>query len=283
MEVSFLYSLTDTSGNSFVFGKKENVQQSVFINPGTINDSLNTTVKIKYVQIYKGHGLKLTNTNPKLRNNISPDWFFPLILVVLIVLSWIRIFYSKFFSQMIQAFFNNNLANQIVRDENIFVQRASVYLSVVFNLIGALFLYLISIHYNWSLGGIGSGFSRFLFFLIVVTVAYAFKFLLLKVCGWLFEQEREMATYIFNIFLTNNILGMTLLPFICMFAYNKALAVSGLLIIPYVLIVIAFGWRIFRGLQIGLSISSFSKLYLFLYLCTLEIAPLMVLIRVIIQ
>ena len=184
---------------------------------------------------------------------------------------------------MIQAFLNNNLANQIVRDENIFVQRASIYLSLVFNLIGALLLYLISIHFKWTLVGIGSGFGRFVFFLVIVSVAYAVKFLILKICGWLFEQEREMATYIFNIFLINNILGMALLPFICIFAYNETLAVSGLLIIPLVLIVIAFGWRIFRGIQIGLSISSFSPLYLFLYLCTLEIAPLMVLIRVIVQ
>lgn len=283
MDGSFLSSLIDTSGNSFVFGKTESAFQSVFLNARLSNDSIKKNDSIKYFQLYKGHESGPVNTEPVLRNNITPDWFFPLILIVLVVFAWLRLFYNKFFLQMIQAFLNNNIANQIVRDENIFVQRASVYLSIVFNLVGALLLYLISIHFNWTLGGIGSGFSRFVFFLVIVSVAYAVKFLILKICGWLFEQEREMATYIFNIFLINNILGMALLPFICIFAYNETLAVSGLLIIPLVLIVIAFGWRIFRGIQIGLSISSFSPLYLFLYLCTLEIAPLMVLIRVIVQ
>ena len=282
MEDYFLYSLIDNSGNFYLFGKVESAHKSTFLNTVRINDSVKKNV-IKQVQLYKGHELNPLNTEPVARKNISPDWFFLLILVVLIVFAWLRVFYNKFFSQMIQAFLNNNLANQIVRDENIFVQRASIYLSLVFNLIGALLLYLISVHFNWTLGGLGTGFSRFVFFLIIVSVTYAVKFLLLKICGWLFEQEREMATYMFNIFLINNILGMALLPFICVFAYNENLAVSGLLIIPFTLLIISFGWRIFRGIQLGLSISSFSPLYLFLYLCTLEIAPLMVLIRVIIQ
>lgn len=101
---------------------------------------------------------------------------------------------------MIQALLNNNLTNQIVRDENILVQRASVYLSVAFHLIGAMFLYLVSIHYKWDLGGIGNGFPRFLFFSILVSAIYSLKFLFLKICGWLFDLDREMATYIFNIF-----------------------------------------------------------------------------------
>ena len=282
MDGFFLNALIDSTGNTFVFGKTESNHESAFLN-NPENDSLNSLSQANYIQLFRGYSLKPVNKEPLLRKNVTPDWFFPIILVVLIFFAWIRFFYTKFFTQMIQAFLNNNLANQIVRDENIFVQRASVYLSIVFNLVGALFLYLVSVHFNWSLGGIGIGFSRFLFFVVVVSGAYAIKFLTLKICGWLFEQEREMATYIFNIFLINNILGMALLPFICIFAYNKTLAASWLLIMPLVLIGIAFCWRIFRGIQIGLGIPSFSPLYLFLYLCTLEIAPLMILLRMVNQ
>jgi len=283
MDDSFLNSLVDTSESVFVFGETEFETQKSFLEKLQEKDSVDQSKVINYIQLYKGHSLKPVNNEPLLRKNVTPDWFFPLILIVLIVYTWLRIFYSKFFSQMIQAFINNNLSNQIVRDENIFVQRASVYLSIVFNLIGALLLYLVSVHFNWSLGGIGTGFSRFVFFVIVVSAAYALKFLVLKICGWLFEQEREMATYIFNIFLVNNILGMALLPFICLFAYNENLAFPWLLTIPLILAILAYCWRIFRGLQIGLSISPFSPLYLFLYLCALEIAPLMILLRVVIQ
>lgn len=274
----FLFTLTDTSGNFYRFGKAEVARESFLIKISADDAAGKSS---NYIQLYKGYNLKPVNQQAIPRKNVTPDWFFPLILIVLIIFTWIRIFYTKFFSQMIQALLNSNLANQIVRDENIFVQRASIYLSIVFNLIGALFLYLLSVQFDWRLAGIGFGFSRFLFFMILVSSAYAIKFLSLKICGWLFEQEKEIATYIFNIFLINNILGITLLPFIFLFAYNKTLAVDWILIIPLFLIGIAFCWRIFRGIQIGLSAPSFSPLYLFLYLCTLEIAPLLIIIKMV--
>jgi hypothetical protein len=279
---TFLHALNDTTGNVYLFGKLEKEVPKSFLEKLQVNDSVDVQAG-NYIQLYKGHALKPVNPSALNRKNVMPDWFFPLILIVLLVYTWLRIFYSKFFSQMINAFINTNLANQIVRDENIFIQRASVYLSIVFNLILALMLYLVSIHFEWEMGGIDAGFSRYIFFVIIVSAAYALKFLTLKICGWLFEQEREMATYVFYIFLINNILGMALLPFICIFAYNENLSFSWLLAIPLILTVLAYCWRIFRGLQIGLGISPFSPLYIFLYLCALEFAPLMILLRVVIQ
>ena len=237
----------------------------------------------KYTDLYKGHLLHPTGTEPIARSHVSPVWFFPIILFVLAVFAALRIFYNKYFSQMLVAFVNNNLTNQIVRDENILVQRASVYLSIVFNLIAALFLYLISVYYGWDLGGIGMGFSRFLFFAVIVSAAYTLKFLILKISGWLFNLDREMATYIFNTFLINNILGIALLPFVCLIAYNQMISASWLILIAVILAATAFAYRMFRGILVGLSMPSFSLLYLFLYLCTLEIAPLVILIRIIVS
>ena len=234
-----------------------------------------------YTDIYGGHLLHPSNHEAKLLNRFSPDWLFPIILLVLAIYAVLRIFYSKYFSQMIMAFINNNLTNQIVRDENLLLQRASIYLSVVFNLIAAMFLYLISIRLGWELGGLAEGWKRFLFLAGLVSAIYALKFLVLKIAGWLFDSEREMSVYIFNIFLINNVLGMALLPFVCLMAYNQALGINFLIILCVVLAGLAFLYRLFRGLTVGLSAASFSPLYLFLYLCTLEIAPLMVVWRII--
>ena len=181
-----------------------------------------------------------------------------------------------------KAFLNFNLSTQIVRDENIFFQRISIYLNIVFNLVAALFIYLLSVQYHWRLEGLDNGFFRFIFFVIIVGATYAMKFLVLKICGWLFEQEKEMSMYVFNIFLINNILGIALLPFICIFAFIGLHYYASLYLLPFLLIGLAFCLRIFRGIQIGFGAASFSPLYLFLYLCTLEIAPLIVLIRIIV-
>jgi hypothetical protein len=233
-----------------------------------------------YTDIYKGHYLKPSNELPVIRKDSSPDWLFPILLIVMAVFTWLRLFYSKYFSQMLQAFSNNNLTNQIVRDENLLVQRASVYLSIIFNLIAAMLLYLISIRYNWHLAGIPAGFIRFILLAIVVSAVYTMKFLILKICGWLFSLDREMATYIFNTFLINNVLGIILVPFILLIAYNQNIPANAMIMTAIGISLLAWLYRISRGVLIGLARPSLSFLYLFLYLCTLEIAPLLVLLRI---
>ncbi len=235
----------------------------------------------EYINLYQGHELKPVHSVPVQKEGLDQNWFFPVFLMVLAVYTWMRIFYNKYFNQLLQAFLNTNLTNQIVRDENILVQRASIILALTFNVIGALFLYLLSLDIGWTLGGIGPGFNRFAFFLTVVSATYTLKFLILKIIGWLFDLDREMATYIFNIFLINNVLGLILLPIVALMAYNPIIETHFLANLSIVLIAFAFFYRIIRGLLAGMSVPGFSPLYLFLYLCTLEIAPLLVLIRII--
>ena len=237
--------------------------------------------RIEFVNFYTTHELKPLHSTPQSLENNYQGWFFPVFIFVLAVYTWLRIYYNKYFNQLIQAFLNTNLTNQIVRDENILVQRASILLALTFNIIAALFLYLLSIEIGWTLGGIGTGFNRFVFFISIVSTAYTFKFLILKIIGWLFDLDREMATYIFNIFLINNVLGLILVPLVALMAYNPIISSHFLAILSLWLIGIAFCYRLFRGLLSGLSVSGFSPIYLFLYLCTLEIAPLLVLIRII--
>ncbi|MBP6334596.1 MAG: DUF4271 domain-containing protein [Bacteroidia bacterium] len=234
-----------------------------------------------YINLYNGHELKAVHGSPLQKENVYQDWFFPIFILVLGAYTWLRIFYNKYFNQLIQAFVNTNLTNQIVRDENILVQRASILLALTFNVIAALFLYLLSLEIGWELGTIGYGFKRFLFFITIVSAAYTVKFLILKIIGWLFDLDKEMATYIFNIFLINNILGLVLVPIVALMAYNPIIETHFLAELSLWLIGCAFIYRLFRGMLTGISVSGFSPLYLFLYLCTLEIAPLLVLIRIV--
>ncbi len=235
----------------------------------------------EFINLYAGHELIPIHRTPLSIDKGYQDWFFPVMLFVLAIYTWLRLFYNKYFNQLIEAFLNSNLTNQIVRDENILVQRASILLALTFNIIAALFLYLLSLEIGWGLGGIGTGFNRFAFFITIVSAGYTFKFLILKIIGWLFDLDREMATYIFNIFLINNVLGLILVPIVALMAYNPAIQTHFLANLSLWLIALAFCYRIFRGLRSGLSVSGFSPLYLFLYLCTLEIAPLLVLIRIV--
>jgi hypothetical protein len=240
----------------------------------TTGKSIHTTV------LFGQHALKPKHAGPVERTAAVPGWLFPVLLTMMVVFTGLRLFYSRYFKQMAASLFNVNLANQIVRDENILVQRATVYMSIMFYLTAALFLYFLSEQRNWAIPWAGSGFLRFISFVVLVSAVYAAKFLVLRFCGWLFGLEKELTAYLFTIFIVNNIQGLLLFPFIVLMSYNPGMSISWMISVCLFLVGSLYVFRLFRGVQIGLNVPGTSLLHLFLYLCTLELAPLLVVFRI---
>ena len=237
------------------------------------------TTKAKYETLFTAHKLKPENSLPVAVSRETPDWLFFVLLLVIALLTWLKVFYQKNVRQIFEAFFSNTIANQIVRDENILVQRASVLLTITFNLAAALLLYLLSEIYDWQVPYAGSGFSKFIIFALLISFAYTAKFIVLKLSGFLFRIDKAIATYIFNIFIINNVLGILLLLLVIGLAYLPPATTTYLIAAAAMFVCFAYIYRFLRGLVIGFSYNSFSNVYLFLYLCALEIAPLIIIIK----
>jgi hypothetical protein len=231
-------------------------------------------------RLFSGHVLKPVNSVPVPLARRTPDWFTVVLLLVVIGFSGIRTFYYKIFRQLISAFFNNNVTNQIVRDENILVQRAASLMSVLFYFIFSLFLYQVSVYYKWSFQYMGTGFTRFFFLTLAVAFAYSVKLLTLKSAGGLFNADKAVATYIFNIFLINNLLGLALLPVVILAAYVVPVWWMGDVLLTGVIIAISFfAYRQIRGFLVWRTSLGGGIFYFILYLCTLEIAPLLIIFK----
>lgn len=239
------------------------------------DSSLNQT----FPGLFVNHELKEIHNNPQPINRQHPDWLFYVLLFVLIAFTWLKVFYNKNFRQILGAIGSINATNQIVRDENILVQRASVILTVMFNIVASVFLYQVSIIFEWPSDYISQGFSRFMIFAVIISCVYSCKFLLLKLTGYIFKIDKPIATYIFNIFLINNILGVFLIPLLISIAFMPTNYATIIFNLSLFIVLFSFVYRLIRGIIIGLSQEVFSIFYLFLYLCTLEIAPLLILIK----
>lgn len=228
--------------------------------------------------------LQRINEEPVPRVELHPGWLFPLLVIVIASIGFMRMVHGRSFNLLIQSVFNNNLANQLIRDDNVLVQRANFLFSIMFSLVAALVLYQASIAFGWKLAGIGPGFLRYAFLAVLVSGIYTFKFIIIKMTGLVFNQGREFTAYVFNIFLVNFLLSLLLTPIIVFIGFSDLIPARVLIFIAAALFASAFLFRIGRGILIGLrSQGGFSPVYLFLYLCALEIAPLLVLIKVIAQ
>ncbi len=95
-----------------------------------------------------------------------------------------------------------------------------------------------------------------------------------------FPNKKTMDYYLFMFGQYNFLLGLVLIPFSIFIAFSPGTAQQ---IITYIaLIIIGIWWimRIFRGLQIGSRFLSGNIFRFFIYLCTVEIAPIIILFTI---
>ena len=108
---------------------------------------------------------------------------------------------------------------------------------------------------------------------------FIFKHFILSVLSALFPFKKEINLYSFTIATFNFIIGIALLPFISLLAFSDSALHNYILNIMLALIVIILIYRIFRSLLIGQKYLINNKFHFFMYLCTVEIAPMIILFK----
>lgn len=232
----------------------------------------------------KPHELAPVHGEPILLKPEQPFWLLVILLLIVGLMMAVRIFYRKSFLELISAFFSFRYSVQLIRDENILLQRATIVLTIIFTLTLALFLYQADVVSQWKLPFTPSGFNAYIFFALIISAIYAFKFMVLKIAGFIFDIAQEMETYVFTVFLINNMFGLLLLPVVVInFLYPSMPGIEAVSFSILGLACIFLLYRLVRGVLISRESPYHSSLYLFFYLCALEIAPLLVLVKVLVR
>jgi hypothetical protein len=226
--------------------------------------------------VFKNHLLKPVNPNARPLNDTISDWLTISLIVMMVFFTWFRLFYYKIFRQLLTSYFNMTASNQIVRDESYLLQRASLVISTISYLLAGLFLYQISVLYDWQIYWLQKGLVRFVLFSLIIAISYSIKMILLRVLSVVFNQEKAAGAYIFNLFLMIMMAGLILFPANIFLAYSSMPVKHFAAITSTILLGMMFLFRLSRAIRIWFSIPQFSFFYLFLYLCAFEVAPLLV-------
>ena len=229
--------------------------------------------------LFTGHNLGPGRIQPEPRNAENPDWFIGTLLLAIIYFTTLRVLYGRVIRNLFAAFSNITATNQAVRDENLLMQRISVLLSVLFYFSGGLFLYKLSVYFQWENKYMGTGFQQFFLFTVMLASAYSVKLILLKLLGFALNAGKLVSYYIFNIFLVNNILGIVLLPLLCCIAFVPPPYRVYVVYFSVAVAAICWVFRMVRGIRSWVSTSGYSPYYLVLYLCAFEFAPFLVIIK----
>lgn len=133
---------------------------------------------------------------------------------------------------------------------------------------------------NFMPGMINSS-NNFLFIAFTLAgllVYYLFRIIFIKILGFIFKTN-DKATQQLNIYMnTDNAFGVLLIPVLLVSMYSQFQYILWVGVIIFFIFMII---RWFMTFSIGMSVGGFNVLHLILYLCTLEIIPVLIVIKLI--
>jgi hypothetical protein len=203
------------------------------------------------------------------------DWTFLLVMVGWIIFASTRFGFSNYIVQIFQSLFNYSSSSRLYRERGYNNNFGPFSLNLIFFLFLPFSIFLIARD-----NGATTGFSGIEFYLIVFVVVNAYfmlKILLYKILGSVFSQREKTGELIFNMMLYHNVLGLILLPVATAHAMVPVLGLAALFIVPG-LIAIFYLMSIIRSIYFAVR-EGISIFYLILYLCALEILPILLVVK----
>jgi hypothetical protein len=244
----------NTAGN-FLFSRQHEDTSS-------IGSSLFTIIHNKNIAI-----------EPKQRYEISNDWLLGLFLFITLLFLWVKIFYKKYYTLLFSSLLSYQLSIKLLREKNIMIKRISFVLNFIYVIVLSAFILRILEQYHIKIFRFNT-FETLLIIINVVIIISVARILLLKLVGFIFNSMQIFNEYIHNNYIINKNLGLFLFPLLIAQIYISEKLKFTFLIAGISLILISYIIRLYRGFQIIIKKDIF-LFYLILYLCTLEILPLL--------
>lgn len=211
------------------------------------------------------------------RISVTELWLLPVLLTMVFVLVYCRAYYREYIALTANSLVNIRLINQLLKDEKAYSNNAFILLNLAGFLSLGLFLYqaygvVLAEHSPMKIN---------VFFQLsgIILAVYLLKAIVILGMQRVFDVQLPLDEFRLSLFNINQVLGAVLIPLNLLLAYSVQLQGLGLVVTGFVLIVMALLWRLVLALQIGRRRNL--RLYnIFLYLCTLELLPIAVLIKI---
>lgn len=228
--------------------------------------------KVETTQEIDSNSTKQVLFEPTLRTNINTTWPSLILTLATLLLAFTKAFGLTRFRQIYKSLFSFYAAHEITREERVFFHRVNFSLFIIYLTNISLLLYYLVNTYKPESD------TSFLFPIILmgVVLAYLIKFVSNAILAYVFSHEQMTPSYSYNVLLYNYLFGVFLIPALALIYFSNIndLSLLKFIIVPLILIVLTI--RFIRFFVIGIS-NNISILYIILYICTLEILPLVVL------
>ncbi|GAC1438119.1 MAG: hypothetical protein NVSMB63_01210 [Sediminibacterium sp.] len=214
------------------------------------------------------------------RKTESKDDMFYLLAGVVLVLAFIKVAFPRYFKNLFFLFFQTTIRQKQTRDQLLQDNLASLLSNLLYVISAGLYIALIVSQKGWTTV---SFWWLALYSAVLLVLVYTGKYLFLLFAGWVFNTKEAANSYVFIVFLVNKVIGIMLVPFLflCAFANEPLSGVA--LTVSIGLIILLFFYRYvvsFTAIRNNLKVNA---LHFFLYLCAVELLPLALIYKVLIN
>jgi hypothetical protein len=213
------------------------------------------------------------------RKRVSKDELFYLATGLLFFLAFLRLTFSKYFSNIFRLFFQPTFRQKQTREQLLQNNFPALMFNLLFIFSAATYIALVVDYFH--------AIEQSLWWLFIYSAALLFllyigKLLFLRLSGWLFNVKEATSTYIFIVYLVNKISGIILIPFIIIIGFSNAPVVSIAVTFSLLIIALLFSYRYLVSYAPVRSEIKVSAVHFFFYLCAFEIIPLLLIYKVLV-
>ncbi|MFK7771972.1 MAG: DUF4271 domain-containing protein [Saprospiraceae bacterium] len=200
---------------------------------------------------------------------------FSLTLAMLIFLALSLSVYRTHITKAYHAFTNENVLRMLHREKGTvaYIPYYILYMIFLFNL--GVYIYLLLRYYN--LTPEISNLSLLMMTGGIATGLVLLKHLVINILGWVFPIEKETSIYSMTMTIFGIILSIVLFVANVIIAYAPPQIIPIVIYFSFIIIGIVYFFRSIRGLSIASKFLNRNKFHFFIYLCAVEIAPVLIL------
>ncbi len=214
------------------------------------------------------------------RTPVNRDAIFYILVVLVALLAVIRLAFPKYLKNLFLLILQTSVRQKQTREQLLQNNLASVMLNILFFVSGGIYIALFIQYKAWVALPF---YQLILYSSSILFIIYIGKYLFLLFSGWVFNASEATSSYTFIVFLVNKVLGIVIIPFLLVLTYSPAPFVQIAITISTGAAFVLFLYRYlisFGIIRLNLKVSA---LHFFLYLCAVEVLPLLLIYKLLLK
>ena len=205
------------------------------------------------------------------------DWIVIVVLVSAFLYSVVRTVSRRMISEVTRFFFFRGIGDPGSRDTGVLLHWDATVMNFITFLNISLFVYCISLYYEFIPEGI-SGFQYWIISFGAVVTVITIRHILCFLTGKASNENHAFNEYIISIYLSYRLMALVLFILVILISYTSIFPVKTLILAGFITIATLYLMRLIRLFLIFMK-RNISILYLILYLCALEFLPVLILLK----